>query len=90
MFSDRINRIDLIYFTGCGVRLEKRPDEAKKVQFRFSVRKSEESTMDALSLALLFVGAMMERLPSKMEAVFCLSAACPAEREKGKNILFIL
>jgi len=33
MFSDRINRIDLIYFTGCGVRLEKRPDEAEKTQF---------------------------------------------------------
>ena len=30
--------------------------------------------MDALSLALLFVGAMSERLPSKMEAVFCLSS----------------
>jgi len=30
MFSDRINGIDLMYFTGCGVHLEKRPDEAAR------------------------------------------------------------
>ena len=46
--------------------------------------------MDAFSLALLFIDAMSERFPLKREDVFCLSAACPAEREKGKNILFIL
>ena len=74
MFSDRINRIDLIYFTGCGVRLEKRPDEAEKTQFRFSAKRSGESTMEAFSLAVLFIGAMSERLLSKTDDTFCLSS----------------
>ena len=43
--------------------------------------------MDTFPLALLFIGAMSERPPSKMDDTFCLSAACPAGREKGKNIL---
>jgi hypothetical protein len=30
--------------------------------------------------------AMSERFPSKRDDPFCLSAACPEEREKGKNI----
>jgi hypothetical protein len=41
-------------------------------------------------LLYCFVGAMSERFLSKNDDAFCLSAACPAEREKGKNILFIL
>jgi hypothetical protein len=31
-----INRIDRIFFTGCGVRLVKTQDEAVKMDFRFS------------------------------------------------------
>ena len=51
------------------------------------VKDPGETTMDAFPLALPFIGALSERLPSKMDDTFCLSAAGPAEREKGKSIL---
>jgi len=43
MFSDRINWINLIFFTGCGVRLEKRPDEAVQEQSRFQREKDTKA-----------------------------------------------
>ena len=47
------------------------PDEAEKTHF----------------LHHCFVAAKSERLPSKGDDAFCLSAACPAGREKGKKYL---
>jgi len=35
--------------------------------------------MDAISLELLFIGAMRERLPSMGDDTFCLSPALPAD-----------
>ena len=61
------------------------PDEAEKTQFRFSGKKGQGINSGCFSLVSQFFGAMSERLPSKRDNTFCLFAACPAEREKGKK-----
>jgi len=61
MFSDRINWIDLIFFSRLPPARHSpkaQPmadgDEAEKTQFRFSGKKAEEQITGAFPLALLF------------------------------------